>query len=256
MPEDENIAPEAGQGNEIIAPEITGQAEPFYSARGVDGKDVVFNTRDELDKHMRDSFMMQSTFTKKSQAHAQSVKEWEAQKAKDQEELAAKKKELEAFDNLYKTRPDIRGYIQKAIKGPMDSKGQSTLVQESIKQALTPITERLDKFDNYIQSSQQTTAREKAIKELAEELPDFDKETVMGAMSAIDPNDPKSLMRLFHFASKGQLDPVEAKRREAELRTKKKQGTLLPKGSPEAPGPQKAMSIEELRRRAHEDLGE
>jgi hypothetical protein len=216
-----DIVPVDDGQDDVIAPAAGGQGDqPFYAV-----DDYSFATKEELDKAMRESFMMQSSFTKKSQAHAQEKANWEKQRDAEDVRLKALRDEYQQFQRLIDERPDVyREMQQRLAQGPSPS-SQMAAMKALFEKEYGP---QMAEFKSW--KAQQETLRERddAFTQLAGKYKDFDSEAVNKAFEELTQAGILELAEMLYFSLKGKVDPVEMQKRISDDLARKKGAGLIP----------------------------
>jgi hypothetical protein len=176
--------------------------EPFYSY----GKQV-YKTREELDKAMEDSFMMQSRFTQKTQDLSARQKEYD----KKELDLRFREENAKRLENDYKRYsdfisspqgqriyPELERYMNQGVN-PSDYKAQ---ILEAVKEELGP---QLQELNDFKRDQQAMKAKEDAYNSLAEKYGDkFDRDGVQKYMDELMEGDMSVLYEMAHHAHLGR----------------------------------------------------
>lgn len=255
-----NIDPAAAEGGQVggtpgepgqgaIAPGEPGQGapEPFYVY-----EDQSYATKEELDTAMRDSFMMQSTFTKKNQTHAQDVANWNKQKEAEEARFKGLSDEYQQFQRLIDERPDVYKEMQRRLaQGPSPS-SQMEAMKALFEKEYGP---QMAEFKSW--KAQQETLRERddAFGQLAKKYEDFNSEAVNKAFEELTQAGILELAEMLYFSLKGKVDPVEMQKRISDDLARKKGVGLIPPGPAGKKTEKIPGSFEEAESRAYEVIG-
>lgn len=241
-----------GQGT--IDPALTGgqvTPEPFYYD---EHSKKSYATKEELDAAMRDSFMMQSSFTKKNQTHARTVADWEKQKAAEQARMDAREAEYQQFQRLMDERPDVYNEMKKRLdQGPTPA-AQMDAVKAYIEKTYGP---QFKEFESWKAQQETRQERNAAFAELAKKHTDFDSDAVDRAFEELTQAGILELAEMIHFSLKGRVDPVAMQQRIVDsLAAKKDAGLSAPPTASAGKGTVKIpASLEEAASMAYEKLG-
>jgi len=257
MADEQVAAPDPGQA--APAPEV-GQAVPPMGGQTntwtpLKLGDQEFKTKEELEKAWKDSYLRQDDYTRKTQSVAQLRKQYD-QKMKEienrEKEFQAKVKEYEHYDNFLKSRPDAYQTLQRMLNQPPSPEVAYQRAESLVNDKTGEIEKKLQEFEEW--KKQQEIEREKGdvFSRLAQELPDFNPQTIEERLASLRDADFEVLARLLYHAERGEKSPLEVERKITD-KLKQKGGvkTTSPKGAP--PSETKFKSIDEGRLAALRD---
>lgn len=200
-----------GQGVPEEAPVEAGQAdttpEHFYSYKYDDGEERVFSRKEELDEFMRDAGLRHSDYTRKTQKHAETVKEFENRMKQFEDEkrrvleMAEKHKK---FDEVLKRLPPQEfARLKQQLQGQPQQ--ANDLNQEKIEKLLE---ERMKPYNEFMQEQERQKTLSRAYETLSKKYPDFDQKAVQGMtqwLQEAGPGDEATrITELIHLASIGR----------------------------------------------------
>ena len=224
VPSEQQGESEAAPVEAAPAP-VEGQATPFHSYKGDDGKDTVFNTSDELNDYIRQGTLRHSDYTRKTQQIADSRKLLE-QRMKDYEgkERAFNESapEIMKMDKWLKANPEVQDRIAQEMRGTTSNPEFKKLLDE----AITPLQEKLSKYDEAEAKRSDDAARNKAYDSIAARYTDFDRkqvdQTIQRLQEVPQAMQLESLIETLYFADKGRTTPGEIERRQAQQASKQR----------------------------------
>lgn len=260
MPEDITSAPvDSGQG--APAP-VTGQAasqasEPFYSYKGVKG-DEVYSTREELDKAMRENFMRQSDYTRKTQEAANFKKQLEEQRKKFEEEqktFVQSRQKYDQWDQLLRTRPDVYQQLERLAGSPPDPSAVFDRSKQYADEKTNELMQRLEAIEKEREEERTQRELDEIFAKKQSEYEDFDKDGVMEMLELLKDGNTEPLVDVLHWARKGRLSPMETEKKVVEKLQKKADAGLVPGKSAAPKGKPQFSSIDEAAQAAQRALG-
>ena len=257
--------PSSGQGQDVAPSPSEGQvaSDPFWKITGDDGKEHVFQTPEELERHWRDGVMMQSRFTSKSQELAEQRKQFEAQQAEFQKNQSQMKKQMETIEQyrrMFRSRPEIRQALEQAAQNPRsaDSSAVMSEVERLVEERLNPYEERISQFEEAENNRKQEALRQQVYGVMKNRYPDFKEDIVESSLqelSQLPEDDPQArsikMAELLYLANRGRMSPGQRQRLEAD-------GSGPPPPPPSGPrstvtGSSPAKNLDEARRIAKEE---
>lgn len=263
MPEDKQGAPiavsTAGQG--ATAP-VSGQAssqaeEPFYTYRGAKG-DEVYNTREEMDKAMRDSFLRQSDYTRKTQDVAGFKKQLEDERkrfAEEQKTFLQSRQKYDQWDQLLKTRPDVYSQLERLASSPPDSGTVFDRSKQYADEKTQELMERLDALEKEREEERSKHELDDIFSRKKTEYEDFDQDGVMEMLELLKDGQAEPLIDVLHWARKGKLSPMETEKKVVERLQKKADAGLVPGRSAAPQGKPQFASVDEAAQAALRAMG-
>ena len=226
-----------GQGipDEVFAeapPEV--QPENFFEWTDPDTKEVTkFTTREDLEKGFKDSNMMRSDYTKKTQDVANQRKQAESQRQRldgMMDDVRKKQEEYEKLDSFIKTRPDVYRQLNDLMQKPADGNVALERAQGYVDEKNSALDVRLKEFEDWKKESELEKEKAATFKELQETYPDFDSEAVEEALRTLSEGGMKDLYASLYHSGKGK-DPVALEQRAAKAAEAKAKAKVLPVGS-------------------------
>lgn len=201
---DEAMAQEAGQ------PEMTPQeqAEAFLETE-IGGKKISLKDRDEALEYIRNGTLMQSDYTRKTQALAEERKKFEAERDQLMEQIKAEKAKYDQYRTFLNQNPHIYEQLEKLKNQPLGPQHQAQLAQKQVEERLSPVQKELEELRQWKQQQESERQREQLMSELEKELDGFDRKEVERIMQEFSPKDPRSVLTLLHYAAKGRTPPSQ-----------------------------------------------
>jgi hypothetical protein len=250
---DESTVLPGSTGQETPATEQV-QAAPFYETQGPDGKSIQFKTREELDKAWKDSVMLRSDYTKKTQLVAQQRAEFE-KRMKDfdeQQKMFSKSKaQYDEWDRLLKSRPEIQRELMNRAKAPASPNEVFERAQGLVDETKKQMEERIEKLEKALEQKAFQDELQSHHQTLAKEFEDYDPEAVTQLLQEVSGGDTATLLRNLYYARKGQTPPEEAQKRVLEKIEQKRKAGVVPssKGTPPPSSNGHETSIKAIRQR-------
>ena len=212
----------APQGQAVSAPE-QGQATVFHEYEWEPGKKDVWNTKDDLNRFLRESGMRHSDYTRKTQQIADSRKMLE-QKIKDYEGKERTFNEsypkIMQMDKFLKENPQVAERIAQEMKG---TRGNSE-VEKLLGERLKPFEEKLSEWEKDKARQAEDKARADAYDAVGRRYKDFDKGVVDAAIQRLqevpEAMQLEAMVELLHNAEKGRMTPGEVERKQAMVSNK------------------------------------
>ena len=260
MPEETQVAPDTGTSAPAPAP--AGQApsqapEPFYTYKGVKG-DEVYNTREDMDKAMRDNFLRQSDYTRKTQEVASFKKQIEEERKKFQEEQKAfltSRQKYDQWDQLLKARPDVYSQLERMASAPPDPSAVFDRSKQYADEKTQELMERLETLEKEREEERTRRELDEIFEKKGKEYPDFDRDGVMEMLELLKDGQTEPLVDVLHYARKGRMNPVEMEKKVVEKLQKKADAGLVPGKSAAPQGKTKFASVDEAAQAAQRALG-
>lgn len=222
--------------------------EPFFSVK--DGeKEVVFKTKDELQKAWRDSYMRRSDYTRKTQEAAALRKQLEQR----QKEIEEKAKEFEKYDKFVQTRPDLYRRLQQELSRPPGGDVAYERSTKYVDEKTAELERKLKEFEDWKEAQEREREKQEVVSKLREQYEDFDPESIEAYMADIQEGGLSSVYEAFYHALKGKENPIKTEQRIAES-FKKKQKAAVPGGGKAPPQSSAARSLDEARNLAYSEL--
>jgi len=225
---EEKSAPVTGQGAE--AP-VTGQAsEPFYTYKGVNG-DESYASREDLDKAMRESFLRQSDYTRKTQELAKYRKQFEDERKKfdeDQKAFHSTRGKYDEWDRLLKSRPDIYQALDRMAGSPPDANSLLGASKEYADERTQALAERIEAMERQYEEERTRREMDDIFTRMKGEYEDFDQDAVLEMLETLKDGQTEPLVRALYLANKGRMNPLEAEKKVVEKLQKKQDAGLTP----------------------------
>lgn len=245
------------------APTQDGQSEtsePFFSYVGEDGKELSFSTKDELSKAWKDSFMMRSDYTRKTQSLSEEKKKWEEERSRfENDRTSFLMQQKQAQEILEKAKK----YNEFLKKNPGIYKDLENRVNQNNHDDISSLVEQMfeEKYGEDMKRWKAEQAQREAEKQreaieaqLKQQYPDYDSQAVAESFKHLSEGNLQHLLEILYFANKGRISPVEIEKKLTEnLAKKQNAGLITSTGNVVASkGNVSARSLEDARRRAHE----
>lgn len=207
----DGATPTPEQGATVESPVTpTGEqgAEPFYTYKGVDGKETVYKTRDDLTRDFANRGLMQSDYTKKMQEFSSARKQWDTEKADYEKRLNDPAfQETMRYHSFLQGNPAIRDRLAREMNSPQ---GRSNNQNAAFMSELSKINERFDTMERERQEredrEQYNSRRDAAVKALSTKYGDFDADAVNNFMDSVynvpEENQVERLLEMGYMASK------------------------------------------------------
>lgn len=246
---DGGISPEPAVASEGSSTDVTDESggtplatpdaspSPFFTWEDEAGKKHEFHTPDDLKKAYGKGWLLQSDYTRKTQALA-----------KEREEMQMMQKRIQelderhaSYDKFLKENPHIFRMLkeakEKGTTGDVAVEKSQALIQEMKEE----LQKQIDEVKEWKAQKEFTTHRDTIYDGLKQRFPDFSRERIQAVMNDIDPTDIGSLAELLYYADKGRsLSSADQRARMAESQTRKQQARVMPGGG--APVMQKTSS--------------
>jgi len=253
-----NTPVESGQG--VSAPVEAGQAvqsEPFYTYKGATGEEV-YKSREELDKAMRESFLRQSDYTRKTQEVAKYRKQFDEDRKKfdeDRKTFSQSRSKYDEWDKLLKSRPDIYSQLERLAGSPPDAGVAFDRSKEYADEKTRELAERIEAMEAQYNEEKNRREMDEVFGRMKEEYPDFDQTSVLEMLETLKDGQTEPLIRALYLANKGRANPVEAEKKVVEKLQKKAEAGLVPGKSAAPKGDTLPNSIQERAQAALRAVG-
>ena len=231
---------------------------PVFEYTYADGKKEVYNTKDDLTKAWRDSFLRHSDYTRKTQEHANERKKFDEERKKFQDEMKAfqeSKKRYDNWDQILKTRPDIYQQLERSAMQPASPEALFQRTQGLVEESLNPYEERIGKLEKMLEQQRTDKEIDEVVSKLSSEYPDFERDSIMEALESIADGKTEPLFRMLYFANKGRT-PLQAEEKVVQNLEKKQRAAMVPAGgtTPKS-SPAKHKSLDDAAKAAMKDYG-
>jgi len=227
----DEITPLDGQGE---GTPIEEQPANYFEWTDPDTKEVSnFATREDLEKGFKDSYMMRSDYTRKTQDIATQRRQNDSQRQRldsMMEDVRKKQTEYEKFDDFIKNRPDVYRQLNTMMQAPPDGNVGYERATSYVDEKNAELDERLKEFENWKRESELEKEKNLHFEELRTAYPDFDSEAVEKALQSLGQGNIKDLYESLYFSGKGR-DPVALEQRAARAAKEKAEAGVLPAGS-------------------------
>lgn len=239
MPEETNTPPEEGQGVDVTPSTPTEQdvtpSEPFFKYSLPTGEEQIFQTQEELEKGMRDSFFMRSDYTQKSQKNADFRRDLESREKKLEEDiklLTEQRKKWEDYDELIQSRPDVQKLLDNAFKSGPDANTVYDRSVSHIEKVLEPLKQEIEDLKEERKQRQMEDRKHSAMKKLQAKYADFDVDSVNEELNLLQSGELEPLLEILHWSRKGKSLTPDQMEQKLKQKLQQKQGSeLLPGGS-------------------------
>lgn len=211
---------QAAEGQAYEAPE----PEPFFSVKDGD-KDVVFKTKDELQKAWKESHFRRSDYTKKTQELSQLRKQFEQR----QKELEDKAKEFEKYDKFVQQRPDLYKRLQQELSRPPSGEVAYERSTKYVDEQVESLKKELEEFKGWKETQEREREKQEVYSKLREQYEDFDPDSIESFMQEVQEGGMPGVYEAFYHAMKGRENPIKTEQKIAE-NFKKKQKASTPGG--------------------------
>lgn len=259
-------APLTGQGDNTPASaaqsaiaDTVNSSAPYFEDVLPDGSKKVFNSRDELAKEWKNSYLRQSDYTKKTQEIAQTRKQIEDERKKFAEEQKAfveNKKRYDDWDKLLKTRPDIYSQLERAATSPPDPSVAYERAKEYADGTSKELAQRLEALEKRLEEERTKKEMDSEIATLKEKYPDFEENEVMARLEYLADGKTGPLLELLHWAVKGQKSPAQIEQKITDSLKKKSTVGMVPtKGAGASTSAKAYRNTDEAREAAMRELG-
>ena len=212
-----------GQGGEPPAPQLGGQgAEPFFALD--DG--TSFSTKEEMAKAWKESGMMRSDYTQKTQGLAEERKKFEhgmEDFRRRQKENDDKSGEFKQFDRFVREHPDVYEELKSRVS--LGSTPQ-TFQKNLEKMIEEKYGTKLQEIEQWKQQQEMERNLQDTFKNLKGKHEDLDEDELRNAMTELADQGMEGLMETLYFAKKGRTDPIAMEQRAAQNILKKKSAGL------------------------------
>lgn len=256
---DENTELPAPSGQESMATEEV-QATPFYETQGPDGKPIQFKTRADLDKTWKDSVMLRSDYTRKTQEVAKQRMEYE-KRLKDFEEqqkmFQKSKSQYDEWDKLLKSRPEIQRELMNRARSPASPNEVFERAQGLVDETKKAMEERIEKLEKALEQKNFQDELQQHHSALSKRFEDYDPDAVTQLLQEVSSGDTATLLEKLYYARKGQTPPEEAQKRMLEQIEKKRRAGVVPssKGTPPPSSNGHETSVKAIRNRLKAEAG-
>lgn len=229
----ETEAPDMGTDESFDSAVSDGQAEEyFFEAEDEKGNPVKFKSREEMAEAWRKSGMLHSDYTRKTQTLAQQRKELEEWKKQQETEIEQRRAEMKKFDEFLQKRPDVYQDLKKRMSSP-DHNTAYYQAQQYTDQISGELKKELEELKGWKKQREMEEARSRIFEEMKSNHKDFDENKVSELISKMDFADPKAMIEILYYASKGRETPAQIEQRLADSQRQKQAGRMLPgSGSP------------------------
>ena len=262
----DQTAPLSGQGDNTPASAAQSALadtvqSPGWSFEDVlpDGSKKVYNSKEELAKEWKSSYLRQSDYTKKTQEIAQTRKQIEEERKKFAEEQKAfleGKKRYDDWDKLLKTRPDIYQQLERAATSPADPSVAYERAREYADGSTQKLQERLEALEKQLEEERTKKELDSEMASLREKYPDFDEPEVMARLEYLSDGKTGPLLELLHWAVKGQKSPAQIEQKITDnLKRKSTAGMVSSKGAGPTTSNKTYRNTDEAREAAMRELG-
>ena len=198
---------------------VEGQVESFHSHKWDDGKEDVWNTKEELDDWLRQSGMRHSDYTRKTTDVANLRKKLE-QRTKDYED---KERNFNSAysgimdkDKFLRENPRVKERIMQEMEGLT---GGNSDVKQLLEEGLKPIQEELAGYKQERARRASDEAKSSAYDAVGKRFTDFNRDAIDAAVTRLDETPEgmrlESLVEMIYHAEKGRLTPGAIERKQA-----------------------------------------
>lgn len=255
---DETLSPVQGQETQTPAPQDT-PAGPFYEDVLPDGSKRSFASKDELAKELKNSYLRQSDYTKKTQELASLRKKDEEGRKKfeeDQKAFLEMRKKYDDWDKALKTRPDLYSQLERMAQGPVDPASLLPQAREYTDSASKELAQRLEALEKSMEEDRTRRELDGLMTSFKGKYDDFDESDVMARLEYLSDGSTEKLMDVLYWAAKGQKSPAEIEAKMADNLKKKAQANLTPtKGGGIATSKEKYSTTGAAAKAARADFG-
>lgn len=230
MSDEQNI-PVEGQDISNVDSAEEQTTEPFFSYEYTDEKGQVnpltFGSPDELKEHLKNSSMMRSDYTRKTQALAEQRKQFENDRAmftQMNSELQRKADEYKRFDEMLKNRPDVYQELKRRLEGSPDSNTQQEVMMQRFEKEYG---QKMKKFESFLRQQEVEKKRQEAFDELKGQYEDFDGDLVTQALENLARGSTKDLAEMLYLAGKGRASLGDVEKKVIQNLAKKQNAGLM-----------------------------
>lgn len=226
-------------------PEVGGDA--FHTYTGEDGSVQSWKTPDELNQFIKKSGMFQADYTRKSQQREaeyrkrmQELDKRDAEWKKQREDWEKNEKaKYDRYNEALSKRPHIAQQLARLVDQPTSPDEMFDRTKSYADQRYSTLEQELNSIKSQLEEERLEKERDKYFAELEDEIPGFDRSSVMEALQTMDAGDMKSLMATIWKAN--QYDPVGMQQKVEQNIAKKRGAGMVPSGGgppPKNKGPQ------------------
>lgn len=232
MSDEQSAAPAQGQAAPAPAAPSAGQAsEPYFKS----GNDV-FNTREDLEKAWKDSYLRRDDYTRKTQATAllrQQLEKKEKEFSDRMKEFEGKQKDYETYDKFLQSRPDVYAQLKQMVGRPPSPEVAYQKAEALVNDKTSAIEKELEEFRSWKKEMELEKEKSALYDRFSQEFPDFDAGAIDQRLTALAEGDLEALVRTLYHAGKGEQSPLAMEQKVVEnLKKKGEAKTASPKGEP------------------------
>lgn len=258
MPEVTNTSiPASGQDTQ--AP-VTGQAvttnEPFYTYKGASGEES-YASREDLDKAMRENFLRQSDYTRKTQEVAKLRKQHEEERKRFEEEQKAfqqSRSRYDEWDRLLKSRPDVYRQLEQLAGAPPDPSVAYERSTQYADEKTRELAERIEAMEKQYEEEKSRREMDEIFGKLGKEYEDFDQTAVLEMLETLKDGQTEPLIRALYLANKGRANPLDTEKKVVEKLQKKAEAKVTPGKSAASPNTALPKTLDERAQAAQRAL--
>lgn len=234
---------------------------PFFEIEDEKGKKYVFNSPDELKEKFKDFGMLRSDYTRKTQSHAEAVKEFERMKQEHEEykrreagEILKLRERYDKYEKKLKENPHIarqlKTLMEKGTTGDVAVEKARAYVDEKLQE----LQGELEEHKKWRKQREMSEYQNRIFDGMKQKYPDFSQEQIQAVMQTVDPSNLESLVELVYHASRGRSQGPAQQARMAEAQQRKQAARVMPgNGAPVMEQPN-LDSLDEARELAMRDL--
>jgi hypothetical protein len=238
------------------------ESEPFFSYKYADGKEEVFNSKDELLKAWRDSHLRQSDYNRKVNETVQTRKQIEDERkkfAEEQQQFSKTKQQYDEWDRLLKTRPDLYSQLERVATSPQDPASVFDRSKGYVDEKYTALEQQFNEMKGQLEKERTQKELDATFAKFKGKYEDFDEGPILERLEMLAGGETEPLIDALYWASKGQMTPAKEAAIEEKivgnLQKKKSAGMVPGKGSGAAPSKKTFKTLEEAQKAAFEDAG-
>lgn len=236
-----------------------GHDEPFFSTQGVDGKPQVFKTKDELAKAWKESGLMRSDYTRKTQELAKLRQAFDEERKKFQSERDEYDKKVrtkyDGYDQILKTRPDIMRQLDQMAQGPATPDAVFDRARSYADERAEKLAQELEEIKAQLEEQKTQRELEEIFTRKTGEYEDFDKEVILNQLQNLSSGEAEPLVDLLYWANKGRQNPLKVEERIKENLEKKASAGMVPSKGSAPIKQQKFNTLTEAHQQALADAG-
>jgi vacuolar-type H+-ATPase subunit I/STV1 len=208
----------APTGNKVASSQATpsNAGQPFFSYKNAEGKEEVYNSKEDLEKAYKESYFRTKDYTQKTQNHAREVEKYKKEREaweKERSDFQKMKEQYDGWDKALKSRPDIQQILTRAATTPMGPQSVYDRSTQYVDEKYGSLSKELEDLKAFKQQYETERERDSIYKEMQAIDPNFDSTKVSSVLEELSTGELRPLIKILWDAVRGRESPakVEAK---------------------------------------------